>query len=342
MVTTNGTVAHQRVLRAGVWAPIPAFMDDNEELDIPTFQAHVVALARVGMQPVVNGSMGEAHHLTAEERTALIRAAREALDAAGLHDTVIIGGTGGNSTRATIALCKSAADAGADVAIVIPPGYFAGALSKTAIKQFFADVASASPIPVMIYNYPGAAGGLDIDSDTVVEIARENPNICGVKLTCGAVGKLTRIAAGTQASALSKYPRASAVAPEFVTLGGFADFLLPTVGSGRAHGAIMGLANIYPRSIVKLMALALKEQNGEITKKEKQEAVHLQDLCAGADAAFARAGIAGTKWWLKEHNGVACARVRRPILEMSEEAGKALEADGAIQAFWEVEQAFAK
>lgn len=45
------------------------------------------------MQPVVNGSMGEAHHLTPEERTSLIRAAREALDAAGLHDTVIIGGT---------------------------------------------------------------------------------------------------------------------------------------------------------------------------------------------------------------------------------------------------------
>lgn len=61
--------------------------------DIPTFQSHVVRLARAGMQPVVNGSMGEAHHLEPQERVALIRAAREALDAAGLADTVIIGGT---------------------------------------------------------------------------------------------------------------------------------------------------------------------------------------------------------------------------------------------------------
>jgi dihydrodipicolinate synthase/N-acetylneuraminate lyase len=215
-------------------------------------------------------------------------------------------------------------------------------MSKAALKTFFADVATASPIPVMIYNYPGAAGGIDIDSDTIVEIARENPNICGVKLTCGAVGKLTRITAGTQTSALSKFPRAAAVAPEFVTLGGFADFLLPTVGAGRAHGAIMGLANIFPRSIVKLMSLALKEQSDEITKEEKQEALRLQDLCAGADAAFAKAGIAGTKWWLKQHNGVPNARVRRPLLETSEEAGKALIADPAIAAFWEVEQALAK
>ncbi len=250
--------------------------------------------------------------------------------------------SGGNSTRATIALCKSAADAGADVAIVIPPGYFSGAMSKAALKTFFADVATASPIPVMIYNYPGAAGGIDINSDTIVEIARENPNICGVKLTCGAVGKLTRITAGTQTSALSKFPRAAAVAPEFVTLGGFADFLPPTVGAGRAHGAIMGLANIFPRSIVKLMSLALKEQSDEITKEDKQEALRLQDLCAGADAAFAKAGIAGTKWWLKQHNGVPNARVRRPLLETGEEAGKALIADPAIAAFWEVEQALAK
>lgn len=194
----------------------------------------------------------------------------------------------------------------------------------------------------MIYNYPGAAGGLDIDSDTVIEIARENPNICGVKLTCGAVGKLTRITAGTATESFAKYPRAAAVAPQFVTLGGFADFLLPTVGAGRAHGAIMGLANIYPRSIVRLMELALKEQNDSITKEEKKEALRLQDLCAGADAAFARAGIAGTKWWLKEHTGVPSARVRRPLLDFADEAGAALKADPAVVAFWEIEDNLAE
>jgi dihydrodipicolinate synthase/N-acetylneuraminate lyase len=52
----------------------------------------------------------------------------------------------------TIQLCKEAAEAGADFAIVIASGYFAGALSKAALKKFFVDVGDASPIPVMVYN----------------------------------------------------------------------------------------------------------------------------------------------------------------------------------------------
>jgi len=53
----------------------------------------VVELAKIGMQPVVCGSMGEAFHLTHEERVVLFKAAREALDEAGLSETVIIAGT---------------------------------------------------------------------------------------------------------------------------------------------------------------------------------------------------------------------------------------------------------
>lgn len=63
-------------------------------------------------------------------------------------------------------------------------GYFSGAMSKAALKTFFHDVAAASPLPVLIYNYPGAAGGIDMDSDLINEIAQD-ANISGCKLTCG-------------------------------------------------------------------------------------------------------------------------------------------------------------
>lgn len=96
--------------------------------------------------------MGEAHHLSSAERSTLIRAAREALDAAGLNDVPIIAGTGLAGTRVTIELTREAAAAGADYAIVISAGYFVGALDKTAQRQLFTDVADASPIPVLIYN----------------------------------------------------------------------------------------------------------------------------------------------------------------------------------------------
>ena len=109
-------VATTRPLVPGVWAPIPTFFDANEEIgkasrsfvhpdkahhscpalrftDVPTFVAHTVRLAQAKMNPVICGSMGEAHHLTNEERTTLIKAARKGLDEAGLNDATIIAGT---------------------------------------------------------------------------------------------------------------------------------------------------------------------------------------------------------------------------------------------------------
>jgi hypothetical protein len=111
-------------------------------------------MAQAGVGPLLCGSMSEAHHIAADERTTLIRAARSALDAAGLTHVPLIVGTGVGSTRETIALTKAAAAAGADYSIVITSGYYAGALAKSpaALHAFFTDIADASPIPVMIYN----------------------------------------------------------------------------------------------------------------------------------------------------------------------------------------------
>ncbi|WWD20281.1 hypothetical protein CI109_104757 [Kwoniella shandongensis] len=333
----NGS--HTRVLKPGVWAPIPTFFDANEELDLETFRKHVVTLAKVGMQPVICGSMGEAFHLTDDERFTLFKETRKALDEAGLYDTVVVAGTGGNSTRQTIKLCKLAAEAGADVVIVIPPGYFAGAMTKPACKTFFLDVQAASPLPVMIYNFPGAAGGIDLDSDIIEAIAKEGPNICGVKLTCGAVGKLTRITAQTATSSFADFPRKSSTAPQFVTLGGFADFLAPAVLGGRGHGAIMGLGNIYPKSLAKLFEISYKlATDSAPSPADLKKALALQDLVSGADQSFFRAGIAGTKWYLQKYNGYPCERMRRPLLDFTAEQGALLEKEEAVTKLMDFEK----
>ena len=67
--------------------------------------------------------MGEAHHLTREERKLLIQTARQLLDDNQLT-VQLVAGTGGNSTRETIELTKDAAEAGAQYAMVIAPGKF--------------------------------------------------------------------------------------------------------------------------------------------------------------------------------------------------------------------------
>lgn len=66
------------------------------------------------------------------------------------------------STRESISLACDAAEAGADFAMVLPSGHYAGQLkaNREALVQFFVDVARGSPIPVVLYNFRGLVRGL--------------------------------------------------------------------------------------------------------------------------------------------------------------------------------------
>ena len=68
----------------------------------------------------------------------------------------ILAGAGQASTRETIKLAKEAASAGADHVIIVPGGYYAGALKSdpSTLKQFFVDVAAESPLPVCVLRVP--------------------------------------------------------------------------------------------------------------------------------------------------------------------------------------------
>lgn len=72
------------------------------------------------------------------------------MDGSGLADMPIVAGVGAQSTRESIKLAQDASDAGADFVMVIPPGYYAGTLlaDMKAVKNFFVDIAEASPLPV--------------------------------------------------------------------------------------------------------------------------------------------------------------------------------------------------
>ncbi|KIK01381.1 hypothetical protein K443DRAFT_98779 [Laccaria amethystina LaAM-08-1] len=334
--STNLVHSISRPLNPGIYAPIPSFfLPESEDLDISSFKTHVVRIASAGVGPLIAGSMGEAIHLSHDERVQLIREARKVLDEAGFVNVPLIAGTGAGSTRETIQLTNEAAEAGADYAIVIASGYFAGALAgnREALRAFWVEVSQKSPIPVMIYNYPGASGGIDVDSDLITELATSCPNICGVKLTCGNVGKLTRIAnVVCDASFASTYPRKNPQAP-FLVLGGLADFLIPS-SYVNAHGAITGLGNVAPHAIAKLFALT------EASKQDATllpEALRLQGIIARADFTTAKASIAGTKYLLEKLYGYGGVP-RKPLVGIDDFAGQALWHHPHTQALIELER----
>jgi len=282
-----------------MWAPIPTFFKPGpeQEVDIAPLEQHIINLAHAGVYPVILGSMGEAFHLTFAERNEIVAAARKALDSdPALSAVPLIAGCGANTTRETIALCKEAAKGGADYVMVITPSYFIGALDRESVRDFFVEVAEASPIPLILYNYPGASAGLDLDSDLIAEIASLAPNVCGIKLTCGAVGKLTRI---------------TSLRPDFAVLGGFADIILPGMAMG-GKGAIIGLGNVIPYTCARLYELVKSGKAGS------EEAIKLQQHVSQADWVFAKAGIAGTKRMLETVYGYGGVP-RKPLRPMKED-----------------------
>ena len=119
----NGHATTRRPLPCGIYAPTMTFFDEEtEDLDIPTIKKHAERLARAGLVGLVTmGSNGEAIHCTREEKVAVTKATREALDAAGFTNMPIIVGATEGSVKGTVELCKLSQEAGGDYVLLLPP-----------------------------------------------------------------------------------------------------------------------------------------------------------------------------------------------------------------------------
>lgn len=226
----------QPTIPEGIYPPIPTFFDAQEALDLATYRQHIVNLSETGITGyVVMGTNGEAVHLNTEERVQVIEAAREAAG----DDMPIIAGCGEQSTRATIANCQRAARAGADAALILPPSYYKGQMQQRALVAHYRTIADNSPLPIVIYNMPASAAGLDLDAAIVCMLA-EHRNIICIKDSAGDMAKLALIVAQVPAS--------------FHVFAGSAGYLLPSLSAG-AVGAVAALANIFPRQVCHVQQL---------------------------------------------------------------------------------------
>lgn len=276
-ITTPTQQPH--IPKPGVWCPaITFFNPKTDTLDLPSQKQYFYYLSTTGLTGlVILGTNSEAFLLTREERRQLITAAREAVG----PDFPLMAGAGAHSTKQTLEFARDAQDAGANYVLVLPPAYFGKATSPSVVRRFFADVSRESPLPVVVYNFPGVCNGVDIDSEAITAFVRDSAresenglsNVVGVKLTCGSVGKITRLAA-----TFSK--------EEFAVYGGQSDFLIGGLSVGSA-GCIAAFANAFPKTASKIYELYT---NGKVN-----EAIELQRKAALAESPV-KSGIASTKY----------------------------------------------
>jgi 4-hydroxy-2-oxoglutarate aldolase len=251
--------------------PAVTFFDPaTDTLDLDSQKKYYAYLASTGLAGlVILGTNAEAFLLTRSERKSLIASARSAVP----EGFPLMAGVGAHSTAQVLEHIADAREAGADYVLVLPPAYFGKATTNVVIEGFFDDIASKSPLPVVIYNFPGVCNGVDLDSDIITRIAKKNANVVGVKLTCGSVAKIVRLSA--------TFPK-----NKFVVFGGQSDFLIGGLASG-SGGCIAAFANVFPKTLVRIYE--------EWTKGDKEKALELHGKAALAETPC-KGGIAATKY----------------------------------------------
>ncbi|KAJ9136908.1 Dihydrodipicolinate synthetase [Pleurostoma richardsiae] len=300
-----GSMSVSKSFPPGIHVPsLTWFRDDpTQEIDWDVQTKHLEFLVNSGLHGVViAGTNGEAVTLTKEEKEKLVKTARDVAIRSGRPDLTITMGCGGQCTRDVIAETQLAKASGADFALVLVPSYFHFAMNEEAIVTFFEELADASPIPVLIYNFPGVVAGLEVNSDMLSRLGQHH-NIVGVKLTCGGIAKVARV-------------RAQFSPEEFCALAGQSDWLVPALAVG-STGTITGVANLYPKVCIEIFNLY---QTGKL-----KEAEAAQIRLAKMEWGFGKGGINGTKWIVAKLRGypLESCHCRKPYPKFADEKKQA-------------------
>lgn len=229
---------------------------------------------------VLCGSTGEAVFLDADERAALVEAARDVVPS----DRLLLVGTGVESTRGTVALCRMAADRGADAVMVQPPAFFKPAMTPAVLRDHYLAVADASPVPVVIYQVPPRFSTVEVVSGLVAELSGHG-NIVGIKDSRGDLDGIGELVRGCRSGF------------QVLSGSGMGFFAALEVG---AVGGILGVANVAP-GVAAGVFEAVREGDGRAAGRlqETLDPLHKEIVAArgvpGVKAALDLLGLRGGK-----------------------------------------------
>lgn len=240
------------------------------------------------------GSTGESATLSHSEHERVIAVSVE--HAAGRMK--VIAGTGSNNTAEACRLTKSAADAGADGALLISPYY--NKPTQAGHVAHYRAVAEEAGIPILAYNIPGRTG-VNMEPETLA-LMSEVEGIVGVKEASGSIDHTQR----TMALA----------GDDFVVLSGDDTMTLALLAVG-AKGVIGVIPNLVPARFKEMVDTA-RANDFAAARKIHRELLPLM-LALGLETNPIPIKTA------MEIAGKADASLRMPLTDMTEGNRKALQ-----------------
>ncbi len=243
----------------------------------------------------IGGSSAECFLLSPEERIRTFEIAAERKEQAFLTAHV-----GAISTREAQRYAREAARLGYDAVAATPPFYYG--FSSRDIAAYYADIAEAAGMPVLIYNFPGNTGKPFDLADPVTRELFQSDCILGVKHTNQVVYQMERI---------------RQLNPRLKIMNGFDETMVAGLALG-ADGSIGSTFNfMYPH--YQHIYTLYKSGRTEEARLAQVKANNIME-------ALCEVGlIPAIKDILKRHMGIDVGEARRPFRPITEEQQKRLD-----------------
>ncbi len=181
------------------------------------------------------GTTGESPTLSEKEHLQVIRTCIGASD----DKTLVIAGTGANSTSEALSLTKSADKLGADAFLLVAPYY--NKPTQDGLLAHFSALAEATEKPIVLYSIPSRCG-IEISTDTIFRLREKFPHICALKEAGGRSSKVSETLV--------------ALDSDFVVLSGDDGLTLPFMACG-AKGVVSVASNLIPEIVSEMVNYAL-------------------------------------------------------------------------------------
>jgi 4-hydroxy-tetrahydrodipicolinate synthase len=273
---------------SGVLTVLATPFTPDGQIDESTLRRLVDRSIDGGVDGVVAcGSTGEFAAMSGAERRFVVETV---IDQAA-NRVPVVAQTGAVSTAEAVELSRHAEAAGASVLMVVSPYYEPLSLDETV--EYLRTVAASVDIPIMLYNLP-VATGINLDPDTVGQLAREVDNIRYIKDT-----------SADMAQAGQLIHRHGDVISTFI---GWDSLLLAAITEGAA-GVMAGTANVIPAQLVSIHRAVTA---GDLNNRARREWAQLYPLM---DAIMSAPFIPAIKTALNAL-GFPAGAPRKPLAEL--------------------------
>ena len=217
----------------GIFTPnVVPFHDDHRinEGELRRYVNWLLEKGVTGLYP--NGSTGEFIRISFEERIRVVEIIADETKGR----VPILAGAAEPNIAMVLEACKRCADLGCRAVSVTGPYYFK--VSQHSIEHYFREIASKSPIDILLYNIPQFSN--EISLEVIKRLAADCPRIVGTKDSSRDMPRF-----------MDTLNEVKAIRPDFTCLIGCEEILLPALLMG-ADGGTIASSGVAPEAIMKL------------------------------------------------------------------------------------------